>query len=348
MARDQLLQSIANTTADYRADELAAPTPEHVDRWVQQFSPDAQVPILSELDHVLKCTYFSRDRVEVFLRRLITNKDLAGIDPCTFWRNANFLDIQKHGHSQKAMLSLFGLALNKECGVSVERCGSDGGDFIFLDDAIFSGTGIRNDLVNWISTKAPPKAKVHVIAIALYTGSEWAFRVPIADAIKASGKQITITRWRAIELENQKTRKNISEVYWPIGIPEYADVKAYVASEQKFAFEPRMPGGKTAHSLFSSEEGRQALEIHLLSAGVRIRGFCIDPKPILRPLGFSRFGLGFGSTIVTYRNCPNNAPLALWWGDPDAPKSHPFSKWYPLFPRKTYNQGAPLVDFDVL
>jgi hypothetical protein len=34
--------------------------------------------------------------------------------------------------------------------------------------------------------------------------------------------------------------------------------------------------------------------------------------------------LGFGSTIVTFRNCPNNAPLAFWAGDP----------WYPLFPRK--------------
>jgi hypothetical protein len=35
--------------------------------------------------------------------------------------------------------------------------------------------------------------------------------------------------------------------------------------------------------------------------------------------------LGFGSLIVTYRNCPNNAPLALW-------VDHP---WYPLFPRTT-------------
>ena len=35
--------------------------------------------------------------------------------------------------------------------------------------------------------------------------------------------------------------------------------------------------------------------------------------------------LGFGSLVVTFRNCPNNAPLALWAGDP----------WYPLFPRRT-------------
>jgi hypothetical protein len=35
--------------------------------------------------------------------------------------------------------------------------------------------------------------------------------------------------------------------------------------------------------------------------------------------------LGFGSLIVTFRNCPNNAPLAFWVDSP----------WYPLFPRTT-------------
>jgi hypothetical protein len=35
--------------------------------------------------------------------------------------------------------------------------------------------------------------------------------------------------------------------------------------------------------------------------------------------------LGFGSTLVTFRNCPNNCPLAFWAGYP----------WYPLFQRKT-------------
>ncbi len=39
--------------------------------------------------------------------------------------------------------------------------------------------------------------------------------------------------------------------------------------------------------------------------------------------------LGFGSLVVTFRNCPNNAPLALWVGDP----------WYPLFPRTTNSQA---------
>ena len=45
----------------------------------------------------------------------------------------------------------------------------------------------------------------------------------------------------------------------------------------------------------------------------------------IRPLGFSLMKtLGFGSPVVSFNNCPNTAPLALWAGDP----------WYPLFPRR--------------
>jgi len=343
--RADLLGSIASTIGDYRADELLTPTPGHVERWVSQFDDAVQVPILAELDHVLKCTYFSLLRVERFLSKLVSNADLAGADPCKYWRGANFLNVQKDGHSQRDMLSIFSEMLEKKCGFATAACGSKNGDFIFLEDALFSGTRVRNDLVPWIQEKAPDKAVVHVIAIAIYTGSEWAFRVPIAEAIKGSGKNISIMRWRSIELENQKANRDSSEVLWPAAIPDYPDVKAYVESQDRYAFVARTPGGKIAHPIFSSEAGRQVLETHLLAAGVRIRGFCKDPKPILRPLGFSRFGLGFGSTIVTYRNCPNNAPLALWWGDPDAGEGHPFSKWYPLLPRKTYAQN---IDFDAV
>jgi hypothetical protein len=246
------------------------------------------------------------------------------------------------------MLTLFEEVLQTACGFSIAECGSDGGDFIFLDDAIFSGNGIRNDLLPWIEGGAPAKAAVQVIAIALYSGSEWVFRKPIPDAVTRHKKKISFHRWRAIELENQRQNKQYSEVYWPTVLPDDPDVHAYAESEKKFPFQERGLGGKLEHGTFSSEEGRHILEQQLLIAGVKIRSFCHQPKPILRPLGFSQFGLGFGSTIVTYRNCPNNAPLALWWGDPNAAKTHPFSKWYPLFPRKTYNQGAVLDDFEIL
>src|SRR5271157_2846175 len=104
--RNDLLGSIANTIKDYRAGEIDEPTPEHVDRWVKQFSKDVQVLLLRELDHVFKNTYRTRNSVSRFLTRLVKNRDLAGEDPCAFWSKAHFLRIQQNGHSQEEMLEL--------------------------------------------------------------------------------------------------------------------------------------------------------------------------------------------------------------------------------------------------
>jgi hypothetical protein len=332
--RGDLLRSIANTIKDYRAGEIAEPTPEHVDRWVKQFDEGAQVPLLRELDHVLKTTYRPKASVSKFLSKLVKNKDLAGADPCAFWSRAHFLRIQQNGHSQEEMLELFDEILKKECGFSIHDCGKEGGDYIYIDDVIFSGNRVGNDLEAWIKNDAPQKAKVDVIVAAIHTIGDYFLQKRLNKAIAASGKKIEISYWRAQDVENRKAYKGDSEVLWPTTIPDDPGVKAYGAQPHKFPFEPRKAGGKLGP--FSSEEGRQLLERELLIAGVAIRNFSQNPKDILRPLGFSPFGLGFGSMIVTFRNCPNNCPLALWWGDPDADPGHPFSKWYPLLPRKTY------------
>ena len=68
---------------------------------------------------------------------------------------------------------------------------------------------------------------------------------------------------------------------------------------------------------------------------MRIREMCPHLNQYQRPLGNMVLDtLGFGSMIVTFRNCPNNAPLALWTGDP----------WYPLFQRTT-NRDTSSRDF---
>jgi hypothetical protein len=332
--RSDLLKSIAGTIKDYRAGEIAESTPEHVDRWVKQFNEDVQVPLLRELDHVLKQTYLTKTWVSRFLSKLVKNKDLAGADPCAFWSKANFLRIQQDGHSQEEMLELFDESLKKQCGITVADCGKPTGDYIYIDDVIFSGNRVGNDLATWIENDAPAKATVHVVVAAMHTLGEYFLENRMKKVIADSGKEINIKYWRAKNIENRKYFKNDSEVLWPTDVPDDPAVQAYMKKPHKFPLDPRKAGGKLGP--FSSEEGRQLLERELLIAGVAIRNFSQNPKDILRPLGFSAFGLGFGSMIVTFRNCPNNCPLALWWGDPDADPGHPFSKWYPLHPRKTY------------
>ena len=325
MTRAALLQQIATTIGDYREGEIEKRSPTHVEKWVNQFDAAVQLPILQEMDHVLKQTYFSKKAVTGFLKGLITNKKLAGDDPCAFWRDVEFLNIQGGGASQRDMLALFSEILEKECGYSVDDCGANSKVFVYLDDAIFTGSRVKNDLTKWIADAAPQTATVHVLVIAIHEGSYYN-RDKIVSAAQEAGKAIDIKCWRSATLENRKSYRWSSDILWPVEIPDDdAFTQAYV---ENMNHKPvlRLAGNTGRLKIFSSDTGRQLLEQEFLKAGVRIRRMCPNLPEIERPLGHSYLEtLGFGSTLVTYRNCPNNAALAFWVGDP----------WYPLFPRVT-------------
>ena len=333
--RDNLLNSIVNTVKDYRSGEIASPTPEHVDRWINQFERDVQVPMLREFDHVFKNTYLPRKRVLAFLDGLIKNQNLVGADPCDFWRKANFLRIQQNGHSQTEFLSLFDTVLESQCGFRTKDCGVSGDTFVYLDDVMFSGNRVGDDLTKWITEDAPDQATAYVIVMVIHTLGKWKISDRINREIENSEKNIQVKYWYCSTNENRKNSSKNAEVLWPAELPDNNDeLNAYLARLHEFPFHPRELGGNP--NLFLSDEGRHVLERELTLAGIQIQNFSANPSDSLPPLGFSPFRPGFGSTIVTFRNCPNNCPLALWWGDPEADSNHPFSKWYPLFPRKTY------------
>ena len=335
--RRSLLGSIARTIKDYRADDRSEPTPEHVDRWIQQFNVDVQLALLREMDHVLKWAYVSQSHMRKFSARVIGDQQLAGKMPREFWQTAHLLDIQRDGNSQTEIRKLFSEELEKKYGITADECGAKDGTFVYFDDVLFSGSRIRNDLSAWIVNEAPPAATVHIIIIAVHRYGYWSCREGLEQEAKKTGKQLNFRFWAVAQLENRKMYRNVSDVLWSATLPDDIALRAYMEEETKFPFEPRTLGGQSVPRFFSSEEGRQLLERELLLAGMHIRSLSQNPKRVLRPLGFSPFGLGFGSMIVTYRNCPNNAPLALWWGDPDAEQNHPLSQWYPLVQRKTYS-----------
>jgi hypothetical protein len=331
----ELIEAVAHIIARYRKGEITQPDAEHVELWLAQFPNDDRTPVLTEMAHVLEKTYISRKTAKGFIESLISNEKLAGAEPKSFWKKVNFLEIQKNGNSQTDLLELFNESLNSQLGLQTNRCG--GGEvYVYLDDVVFSGGRAGNDLEPWIRDKAPKSATIHVIVMAHHTFGGWKMQERLNKVAADCGKKIDLHLWSSLALENRKARRNTSDVLWPTSLPNEAQEYA----TGRFPFEPRTAGG--ASEIFSGETGRNALEQALLRAGMKIRGFSANPKPALRPLGFGPFGVGFGSTIVTYRNCPNNAPLALWWGDPTADAGHPFSKWRPLVPRKTYG-GA---DFD--
>ena len=333
--RNTLLGSIANTINDYRAGEVATPDADHVDRWIRQFDEASQLPLLRELDHVLKSTYLSKADVSEFLGHLVTNAKLVRGEPKEFWATVNFLNIQRNGRSQRALLGVFDGALYDTVGLRVADCGAEAGPFVYLDDAIFSGNRAGDDLSTWIAGKAPVDTTLHIVVVATHALGTWQLKNRLKTDAESAGKNIDIKVWRAVSFENRKAYRMQSEVLWPTELPDDELVHEYADSIEKFPFEPRPPGGRLENAIFSSEEGRQLLEREFLVAGVRIRSQCKSPADVIRPLGFSPFALGFGSMIVTFRNCPNNAPLALWWGEPDALPGSALD-WYPLFARKTY------------
>ena len=331
---DDLLASIVETTADYREGDRAAPTPGHVERWINQFDAAVQLPILREMDHVLKETYLSKQMTRSCLGGLFRTQKMVGDDPCTFWKSVKFLDIQSGGASQKDMLALFSNVLKEKCGFEVTECGVDLHAFVYLDDVIFTGNRVRQDLETWIAGGAPADAKVHIVTIALHSGGQYYASGKIEKAAKNAGKSIDFTWWKSITFEDRKAYTTTSDVLRPVALPDDAAVRAYVASMQS---QPvlRTAGQVGGNGIFSSDAGRQLLEEEFLKAGVRIREMCPDLNQYQRPLGNMVLDtLGFGSMIVTFRNCPNNAPLALWTGDP----------WYPLFQRTT-NRDTSSRDF---
>ena len=144
-------------------------------------------------------------------------------------------------------------------------------------------------------------------------------------------KAIEVKIWWSRLVENRKAYR--TDVLWPIEAPSHPGVRAYQERPTTGEIIWRPPGGAT--DLFSSESSRNLLEREFVVAGAKLVAKAQSPNPLMRPLGYSRFGFGFGSMMATFRNCPNNAPLALWWGDPTKPPSHPLH-WYPLLPRKIH------------
>lgn len=337
--RIQLLTAIASTISTYRLGEIPVATIQHVERWINQFSPENQLVVLQEMDQMLKKFFLTKEWFINYLRRLLRNQELAGDLPSDYWRRANILNIQQHGDSQHEFIEILESCLIEEFNISMSECGSIGGDYIYLDDVIFSGNRVGNDLEAWIRVQAPNVASIHVIVAAYHTYGKYSLENRLNKVIAESGKNICIKYWRMGIVENRNAYKNSSGVLWPADIPDEQNVINYLAKPTRFPFKPRVMNDFVGP--FSSVEGRNVLEQEFLVAGAKIISNIDNPKPTMRPLGYSPFGVGFGSLIVTYRNCPNNCPLALWWGDAEATSGA--LHWYPLLPRKTY----AAVSFDI-
>lgn len=318
MSRESTVASIAATIGSYRQGAVAPLDEEHIERWVGAFDDSAQLPILIELDHVLSRTYITRDAFSTFFAGLIVDQELVGDDPPAFWIQANFFNNQILGGSQAELLRLFDVALQQRCGFGVADCGSDDGPIIYLDDAVYTGMHVINDLKQVIPEAQNP-AKVILLIYAVHTQGLSFATSQLTNHFRAAGKKLEIVCWCEKALENSAA--NDSDVLWPKSVPDHDPSKQYYASlTKKIALRSGESIGK--NGLFSSAAGRHLLEQEFLKRGAVIKAENQNLKGYARPLGnIVLQSFGFGALIVTYRNCANNCPLVFWAGD------------YPLFER---------------
>lgn len=320
------LQSIVDIAGCYRQGELGFQfDTNHVQRWVNQFDQNIQKILLDELAYVLNQTYISRKKMKAFLLSFF-NALQTDDSKCEAWKNIHLLNIQGRGNSQQEMLELFNEVLYEECNgeVSVQDCKSlDAKAYVYLDDFIFTGLRLRTDLENWVVNQAPNDISLYVFTYGTYAGS-WSNKNSLEQTIEQTGKNINLQFINKVNFENRRTYSSTSDVLWPSRTPNDNQVQCF-ENQLTRAPHKRQPIPLT-NSIFSSGAGRELLEQQFLIKGVdiinRSRNFGAAHKP-LGFLGFDSFG--FGAMHLTYRNCPNNTPLALWASEP----------WYPLFPRKT-------------
>lgn len=328
--RRELLQSIADQVADYREGDVPRRTPQVVDEWVQQFPEDVQDGVLSEVNNLLGKTYISRADMTSFLQGLTAHAKFCGDDPNTFWKSANLLSIQQKGNSQREMLVMFGELLAQSIGVNLTECGSDAGPFVYIDDGLFGGGRVLQDLTSWIERKAPAEFELRIVVSVLHTLGQYYVDKKITELKAKTKKKFKVSYWRIHEIENRRYYKNASDVLWPTAIPAGPAAEAYVRymteEEPRYKVELRTPGSVGGKKFFSSDKARILLEQQFLTAGFEVRRRCPRLSETIRPLGATLLKtFGFGSTVVTFRNCANNCPPCLWAGDP----------WVPLFPRST-------------
>lgn len=317
--RSLLIQQLISVVGDYKSGQIAPFDEAHVNKWLSQFSAESQMPLLSELNYVLSRTYLKKLDISNFFKdTIITPNILSGI-----FSSTSLLNIQGGGNSQRDCIEMFNADLyavtQKKAGIN--SC--DAEHHLYLDDVIFSGQRMRTDIASWLVGSAPQKCSLYIVTHTMHRLSLWYSEGFIKKKITESGKQISIKFIYKELVEDRLYYTYSSDVLRPVANNWNETIVNYINGLTKPPAY-RHPGSIGDKAFFSSDDGRQLLENEFLAAGARIREICRHFSVNHRPLGYMKLeSLGFGTMIVSYRNCPNNAPLALWAGDP----------WYPLFPR---------------
>jgi len=205
-------------------------------------------------------------------------------DP-TFWASACLVQAQAETKSQGRMNKLFAQLF----GTTVISLGSAGAfkNVVYLDDALYTGQTLYNSL-------SPFKQKfkgcaVHVCVVFMHKEAkqryDWAREMLI--------KQQNLSAAASVQLHYQVL---VGTLY------SKPDATSFFSSPASRA---------RLHKIF------EGVAAGFVFAGTKYKAMGLQGDKVDLPNGF-------GSPVATCSNCPNNAPVALWW---------PKNGWLPLLPR---------------
>lgn len=298
------IEELASLVDEYRAAHVVSAR-KHVTGWLEMFNQPDRVG--EELAHVLRSTFLSRDHAVAEISGWLAAPKKVSRGLIASWDEATFLDIADRGSSQRAVLDLFDEAAARNGEEPIRRRSGER-VYVYADDVSVHGMRILNDLTPWMVNDAPAEFDLLVLLERGLKGQESYVTTELKNRARRASKTARVRWW----CNEQFSR---DDGYFPAEIPENKELTAWRA--ELGVNEITLRTGTGTGRYFSSDENRRMIESEFLVAGARIlmANRHLNPRRYMRPLGnaiWSTAPLGFGAPIVTWRNCPNSAPLALW------------------------------------
>jgi hypothetical protein len=314
---------------------------QHVEKWGSQFEDQDRGIILSEIANILKKFYISQQEAMDFLNKIIHNQNIIGGNFVDRYKRVKFLNIQRKGSSQEDLLVLMGDNIEKEFSIELDECGVDPDVYIYVDDCLFSGSTVKWDINNW-KENFKEGTQLHLVFLGIHLRNFNYIKQEIRSIL--SKKKVKVEFWNIIDIKDTfyygKPHKYeclwVPDVEFSENSIDFLKKLNESRSEKQREAIPllRSDTYPIKETLFTSKKNREIVERAFFEKGVYLKSLSSTSNEKMYPMGFdNNKTTGFGSVFITYRNIANNCPLVLWWGDSSMPKSHPFSKWHPLFPR---------------
>ena len=239
MQKDIMEREIAEIIKGFRQDSIEIEmNQEHVHKWISQFSPDTQNIILEETLHILKEWYFPKDKINLFLDKMMDylkseNENATDEEPM---KDIYFWNIQESGKSQSQLVEMLNDRVNQKygCGIRTGKLMSEK-YYVYLDDGLYTGSRLRKDIKRCIEM-IPEGSRIDVIyMIACQSGLDFSKRI-LEELCKTKNIKINILRWREI-CNNKKIKRHdngvsyepIQDCLWPSSkLSKLPEISAYV------------------------------------------------------------------------------------------------------------------------